>query len=70
MNIETKLGNEPEFILPLDQLSIGDSIFIPTLKPAEMIYNIDCRGKDVGIRMRSFQMSKEGVLGVRSWRIR
>lgn len=61
---------EPEFILPLDQLEVGNSIFVPTLKPAEMTYTIDCRAKDVGIRVKCFIMQSKGVLGVRAWRIK
>jgi hypothetical protein len=61
---------EPIFILPLDQMAVGNSIFIPTLKTAEMIYSVDCRAKDVGIRVKCFVMQHDGVLGVRAWRIK
>jgi hypothetical protein len=51
-------------------MDIGDSFWIPTLKPAEMIYIIDTRSKDAGIRVKTFAAAKDGCLGVRVWRIR
>jgi hypothetical protein len=59
-----------EFILPFEGMSVGDSFFVPSLKPAELLYIIDTRAKIAGIRIKSFVMTKEGHLGVRTWRIR
>ena len=61
---------EPEWLLPFEFMKIGDSFFVPTLKPAEMHYIIDARSKAVGIRVKSFTSSKDGHLGVRVWRVR
>jgi hypothetical protein len=60
---------EPEWIFPFDSMSVGDSFFIPTLKPAELLYTIDTRSKVAGIRVKSFATSKDGRLGVRVWRV-
>ena len=61
---------EPEFILPFDGMDIGDSFFIPTLKAAEMIYVVDTRAKEWGIRVKSYVAAKDGCMGIRVWRIR
>jgi hypothetical protein len=47
---------------------VGDSFFIPTLRPAEMIYVIDCCAKRAGIRVKSYASSKDNCIGVRTWR--
>lgn len=62
--------NEPEWILPFEAMRVGDSFFIPTLKPAELIYIIDARAKVAGIRVKSFTTIKNDCIGVRTWRIR
>lgn len=60
---------EPEWIFPFYGMEVGDSFFVPTLKPAEMIYIIDCRAKDAKVKIKAFASSKEGHLGVRVWRV-
>lgn len=50
-------------------MDVGDSFFIPTVKPAALIYVVDSRAKAYGIKVKSFAMSKEGHLGVRVWRV-
>jgi hypothetical protein len=60
---------EPEWLFPFQNMGIGDSFFIPTLRPAEMIYAIDTEAKLAGIRMKSYVVVKDDHLGVRSWRI-
>ncbi len=59
---------EPEWIFPFDGMDVGDSFFIPTLRPAEMIYIIDCCAKRAGIRVKSYASSKDNCIGVRTWR--
>lgn len=61
---------EPEWYLPFDAMSVGDSFFIPTLKPAEMAYVLDTRSKVAGVKVKSFATTKDGLLGVRCWRVR
>jgi len=54
--------------LPFEGMGIGDSFFIPTLRPAELIYSIDCGAKRAGVRVKSYVAEKEGYIGVRCWR--
>lgn len=60
---------EPEWIFPFYSMGVGDSFFVPTLKPADMIYIIDTRAKDARVKIKAFASSKEGHLGVRVWRV-
>jgi hypothetical protein len=59
---------EPEWIFPFEFMRVGDSFFIPTVRPAQMIYTVDSCAKNAGVRIRAFTSSKEGHLGVRVWR--
>lgn len=60
---------EPEWLLPFEGMSVGDSFFIPTLRPAELMYAIDCGSKRAGIRVKSFITVKNDMVGVRTWRL-
>lgn len=63
---------EPEWIFPYSGMSVGDSFFVPTMKPAYMTYIIDTTAKRVGMKMRCYATIRDGdgVMGVRAWRIR
>jgi hypothetical protein len=61
---------EPEWLLPFEFMKVGDSFFIPTLKPAQLLYILDTRAKVVGIRVRCYPAAKDGCMGVRVWRTR
>jgi len=61
---------EPEWVFPFQWMQIGDSFFVPTLRPAEMIYTIDSGAKRAGIRVKCYVTHKDKHLGVRVWRIR
>ncbi len=70
INLEShNLTQEPEWVFPLDFMEVGDSFFIPTLRPAQMIYNIDNVAKKAKIRVKTYTYEKEGHLGVRVWRL-
>ena len=60
---------EPEWIFPFDGMDIGDSFFVPTVRPAEMIYKIDTCAKLAKVRVKIYASSKDGHLGVRVWRV-
>jgi hypothetical protein len=60
---------EPVWLFPFQGMEIGDSFFIPTLRTAEMIYAIDTGAKRVEVRIKSYVTTKDGHLGVRTWRI-
>jgi hypothetical protein len=61
--------DEPEWVFPFSGMSIGDSFFIPTMKPAYMTYTIDTAAKKSDVRVKVFTVAEDGVLGVRTWRI-
>ena len=60
---------EPEWIFPYDYMVVGESFFIPTLRPAQMMYAADSAAKRSQIRVKIFTTEKEGHLGIRVWRI-
>jgi hypothetical protein len=60
---------EPEWIFPFDGMNVGDSFFIPTLRPSEMLFVVDNRAKAAGIKIKAYASSKDGQLGIRVWRI-
>ena len=60
---------EPEWIFPFEGMLIGDSFFIPTLKPSPMIYALESGAKRAEIKVRCFITKKDGCLGVRAWRV-
>ena len=61
---------EPEWLFPFDVMKVGDSFFIPTLEPAQLIYVIDTRAKAAKVKVRAYATTKDGHLGVRVWRTR
>lgn len=65
-----RLNSEPEWNFPLDWMQVGDSFFIPTLKPSSMIYSIDNGAKRAGIKVKIYETIKDDCLGVRVWRVR
>ena len=60
---------EPEWLFPFEAMDVGDSFFIPTLKPAHMVYVIDTRAKAAKCKIRLAVQVHEDCLGVRVWRI-
>jgi len=50
-------------------MDIGDSFFIPTMRSAEIIYSVTEAAKEYGIRTKAYTMMKDGIMGVRVWRI-
>ena len=61
--------DEPEWVFPYDGMSIGDSFFVPTMRPAYMIYVVDVTSKRAKVKVKAFKTTKDGVLGVRVWRV-
>ena len=61
---------EPVWLLPFEGMKVGDSFFIHTLKPANLIYIIDVRAKVAGVKVKIYTTQKENHLGVRVWRVR
>jgi hypothetical protein len=61
---------EPVWLFPFEYMGVGESFFIPTLKPAEMIYIIDTRAKAAKVKVKAYTAAKDGCIGVRVWRTR
>jgi hypothetical protein len=66
----TQRLEEPEWVLPFEHMRVGESFFIPTLRPADMTYVIDTRAKVAEVRVKSYPAIKDGCLGLRVWRVR
>jgi hypothetical protein len=64
------MPEEPEWIFPLEGMLVGSSFFIPTLRPSELIYVVDTRSKECGVRIKAYTRIESGYLGIRVWRIR
>lgn len=60
---------EPEWIFPFDGMDVGDSFFVPTVRPADMLYKIDTCAKLAKVKVKAYVSSKDGHLGVRVWRV-
>lgn len=50
-------------------MDIGDSFFIPTMKSSEIIYSAMEAGKEYGIKVKAYAAMKDGIMGVRVWRV-
>lgn len=61
---------EPEWIFPYLTMEVGDSFFMPTVRPANGHYIIDVTSKRVDVVMKTYTVIEDDVLGVRAWRIR
>lgn len=61
--------DEPLWDLPYEVMEVGDSFFIPTMKPAYMTYVLDTRAKKAQIKVKVFTVTEKGLLGVRTWRV-
>jgi len=62
--------DEPEWVFPYEFMEVGESFFMPTIRPAYAHYVIDKTSKKVGVVMKTYTVNEEGLLGVRSWRVR
>jgi hypothetical protein len=51
-------------------MKVGDSFFVPTLKPSPLLYAIECGAKRAEVKVKAYITTKEGYLGVRAWRIK
>ncbi len=61
--------NEPEWLFPLHALAVGEGFFVPTMRPAYMLYVIESAAKKDSIPMKVYITQKDGALGVRAWRV-
>jgi hypothetical protein len=70
MSLDPRKLIEPEYLLPFEQMKVGDSFFLPTLRPAEMTYIMDTRAKVAKIKIKTYPATKNGHMGIRVWRTR
>jgi hypothetical protein len=64
-----QLNKELEWVFPFENMEVGESFFIPTLKSSEIIYAIESGAKRVGVKVKAFVTIKDGHFGVRVWRL-
>lgn len=62
--------DEPEWVFPYEYMEVGESFFMPTVRPAYAHYVIDKTSKKSGVVMKTYTVREENILGVRSWRVR
>jgi hypothetical protein len=60
---------EPEWLFPFQYMVPGDSFFVPTLRPSEMIYAIESGAKRLDMKVKCYVTSKDDHIGVRAWRL-
>jgi hypothetical protein len=60
---------EPEWIFPFESMQVGDSFFIPTLRTTELIYSIDSGSKRAKVKVKSYVVTHNEYIGVRTWRV-
>ena len=63
------LPEEPQWVLPYMAMEVGNSFFIPTMRPAKLMYIIDTTFKKYGIKVKSYITIEEGFYGLRTWRV-
>jgi hypothetical protein len=68
-NHQNYLPEEPEWIFPYAGMDVGNSFFIPTMRPAKLIYVVDSTAKKHGIKVKTFITNEKGFLGLRIWRV-
>lgn len=61
---------EPIWLFPFEGMDVGDSFFIPTMKPAYMTNALEEGAKRAKVRIKTYTVNEDGVLGVRAWRLR
>ena len=65
----SELHEEPEWVFPFQDMHVGDSFFIPTMKPAAMIHAMQNGAKRLKIKVKTYVTIKNEHMGVRCWRI-
>jgi hypothetical protein len=67
--VEPAPVDEPEWLFPFDFMDVGDSFFIPTMRPSHLLYTIDLAAKKKGFKVKAYVRKEDNVLGVRTWRV-
>tara|TARA_R100000935_G_C2837333_1_gene168899 strand:+ start:824 stop:1018 length:195 start_codon:yes stop_codon:yes gene_type:complete len=61
------MQGEPVWIFPFENMEIGESFFIPTLKSSAMIFAVESGAKRAGVRVRVYPSIKDECIGIRVW---
>ena len=64
-----QLHNDPEWLFPYEMMQVGDSFFIPTLKSAPLIYSIETAAKRAKVKVKTYAVVEDDLMGVRTWGI-
>jgi hypothetical protein len=67
--VTSEIPPDLEWFFPFDGMDVGSSFWVPTVRPADMIYSIDTQAKRNGMRMKCYVVEKDGCMGVRAWRV-
>ena len=68
MNRPDPLLSEPEWLFPFEVMEVGESFFVPTMKPAYMTYAVENGAKRAQVKVKVYIRTEKGLLGVRVWR--
>lgn len=50
-------------------MKVGESFFIPTVRPAEMRYVVTARANSAKVKVSIYTTTHEGYMGIRVWRV-
>ena len=50
-------------------MEIGESFFIPTVKPSPLIYTLETGAKKARVKIKTVNVVEGDYMGVRTWRI-
>jgi hypothetical protein len=64
-----KLHNDIEWLFPFESMQIGDSFFIPSLTTSTLIYSLERGAKKAKVRVKTYVVVEDNLMGVRTWRI-
>lgn len=54
----------------LMRMQVGDSFFIPTLRPAALALSIHAAARREGLTVACKEAMSQGALGIRTWRLK
>ena len=64
-----RLPDDVDIEVPIEVMTIKDSIFVPTLKPVETRALLRAIAKDINIKLAFATLVVDGYLGVQFWRV-
>lgn len=61
--------SEPVWLFPFHAMAVGESFFIPTMRPSYMQYVVENSAKRAKVKVKCYRRVEDNVLGVRAWRV-